>query len=166
MAPTKQSSKTDVHPLVAKQQELIAAFDKETETMNELAAAFQAATAKGEAERTDEEKQSIANYRSASARKANRSAEIGQVQLDMRLANADGGEQIEFEEWVKPKTASATAKRPSVSKEQIENDLEKVGAIYNMPGADANVKHDCDVRINALLKQAKRAGYEVTDPRQ
>jgi hypothetical protein len=100
-----------------------------------------------------------ATGQSQSARKANLSRRIGELELDMTL------EGVEFTPWTKPENSAGSRLSP-VSQEEIEANIAKVAAMLKASGTPDTVKHAADNRITALLKSAEKRGYKISDPRK
>lgn len=99
---------------------------------------------------------------SLASKMAIRSARIHEAEFDL----AAEGEVVE--PWVKPTTAHrATKTRTAANRPQaeIEADLAKAARVYHNEAHPASIRKTSEQRIEALLKQATKAGYQVEDPR-
>lgn len=140
---------TEVHPLVKTHSDHILEYEKQSKAAEAAVAA--------------EDKKAAA---SANAKKSNLSQKIRQVELEIRLHNAEEDDQIEFTKWEQPRSSrKSSGGKPAPSQDQVRTDLDRVGAIFNMPGVDADTVKAANVRIKALLKTAERLNYSVEDPR-
>lgn len=94
---------------------------------------------------------------SAGARKANRMAEIGKLELELAM------EDHTVEPYVAP-AVGVKSRSNGISKEELETNLAKVAKVYKTTTFET-VKNTADQRIQALLKAAEKNGYKVSDPR-
>lgn len=141
---TTQTAAPTVKELLKKHVDTIKAFHAETEKATKAT--------------KDGDKKAAA---SANARKANRSREIGEIELDLALSGAKPG--TDYETFVKPSTSKS--RQVELSQDQIETDLVKVVAIMKGDFPE-QTKASADNRITALLAKAEKRGYKVSDPRQ
>lgn len=95
------------------------------------------------------------------AKKANAIRDIRQAELDMRLAG------IEHKRYAEPEVPQdlrkGTSKRQSRPEADIAADLTRVRQLAGtLTDAEADVRHAAEIRIGALLREAKTAGYSLT----
>lgn len=116
------------NPLLVTRDRKIAEYTKEAEHAD-------SAKARGD-------KASAASH---NAKKANRSAEIGELELDLTI------EGVAFDPWGKPRVSKS--RMAPLSQEEIEASLAKVVAVLQAKDTPASVKHNADMRIFAPAEE-------------